>query len=147
MQASVRVYCEHGALSAEIKKWARERRIELVHFPYDPDSHTRKIRGVAVPSGAQIRDLNLPIKDLLGSLSAYTGSAHFDEILAIVGHEHRRDALHVDSAFKSRCAVFITTDSDILQHKAKLSSLLGIRFFNPRVELGDLEAFIARDSE
>src|SRR2546427_12017149 len=120
------VYCEHGALTAEIKTWARDGRIELVHFPYDSHSRTRKISGVAGPSSAQIRDLNLPIKDLPGAFSDYKGSKHFDEILAILGPEHRRDALHVDSAFKSRCAAFITTDSDILNHKAKLSSLLGI---------------------
>lgn len=127
-KSPVRVYCEHGALATEIKKWAREGRIQLVHFPYDPNSHTRRIPGIAEPSGAQIRDLNLPINDLRGVISDYNGSEHLHEILAIVGHENRRDALHVDSAFKSRCVIFITTDSHILQHKAQLQALLGFSF-------------------
>lgn len=142
----MRVYCEHGALTVEIKRWARTGRIELVHFPYDPDSHTRRIPGIAEPSNAQIRDLNLPIKDLPGTIGDYRGSEHFEKILAILGREHRRDALHVDSAFKSRCAIFITRDSDILNHKAQLLDLLGIRFFDPGVELSDLELLITRDS-
>jgi hypothetical protein len=142
MQTSVRVYCEHGALTPEIKKWAREGRIELVHFPYDPDSHTGKIPRVAEPSAVQIRDLSLPIRDVPGSISDYKGSAHLHEILAIVGRGNRRDALHIDSAFKSRCAVFITVDSHILKHKAQLLNLLGIQFIDPRVELGDLEQLI-----
>ena len=68
MQVSMRVYCEHGALTVEIKAWARTGRIELAHFPYDPDSHSRRILGIAEPSNAQIRDLNLPIKDLPGTI-------------------------------------------------------------------------------
>lgn len=142
----MRIYCEHGALTSEIRGWAQSGLIELVHFPYDPDSHSHKIPGIAEASNAQIRDLNLPIRDLPGSFSDYRGSEHFKEILAILGREHRRDALHVDSAFKSLCVGFITTDSDILTHKAQLLDLLGIRFFDPRVELRDLEALVTRDS-
>lgn len=145
-QTPLRVYCEHGALTPEIRACAQSGLIELVHFPFDPDSHTRKIPGIAEPSNAQIRDLNLPIKDLPGSFSDYKGSEHFEEILAILGREHRRHALHVDSAFKSRCSAFITRDSDILKHKAQLLDLLGIRFFDPDVELRDLELLITRHS-
>jgi hypothetical protein len=147
-KSPTRVYCEHGALTPEIRSWARCGRIELVHFPYDPGSHTRRIPGIAEPSVAQICDLNLPIKDLPSTIEDYKGSEHFEKILAIVGCEkqYRRDALHVDSAFKSRCAIFVTGDSDILKHKAQLLDLLGIRFFDPNVELRDLELFIARDS-
>jgi hypothetical protein len=59
----MRVYCALGALTSEIKRWLRGGRIELAHFPYDPDSHSRRIPRIAEPSSAQIRDLNLPIKD------------------------------------------------------------------------------------
>lgn len=141
----MRIYCEHGALIPEIKAWARDRRIELIHFPYDPDSHTPHSQ-IAEPSNAQIRDLNLPIKNLPGPIGGYKGSEHFEKILRILGREHRRDALHVDSAFKSRCAIFITRDSDILKHKAELLDLLGIRFLDPDVELSDLELLINSNS-
>jgi hypothetical protein len=118
-----------------------------VHFPYDPDSHPPRIPRIAEPSTAQIRDLNLPIRNLPGAIGNYKGSQHFKEILSILGRENRRDALHVDSAFKSGCVVFITGDSDILKHKAQLKGLLGIRFFHPCVDLRDLELVMASDSE
>jgi hypothetical protein len=145
-ESPIRVYCEHGALTSGIRARARDGRVELVHFPYDPDSRSRRIRGIAEPSNAQIRDLNLPIKDLPGTIGDYKGSEHFEKILAILGREHRRDALHVDSAFKSRCAIFITRDSDILKHKVQLLGLLGIRFFDPDVELHVLEMLIGSGS-
>ena len=143
-QAPLRVYCEHGALTPEIKAWARSGLIELVHFPYDPGSHTRLIPGIAEPSVAPIKDLNVPVMDLPGAIADYEASEHFEKILSIIGREqqYRRDALHVDSAFKSRCSVFITGDSDILEHKAQLLDLLGIRFFDPDDELPDLTQLI-----
>ena len=122
-------------------------RVELIHFPYDPDSHSRRIPGVAEPSNPQIRDLNLPIRGLPGTIGDYEGSEHFEKILAILGRERRRDALHVDSAVKSRCAAFITADSDILKHKRRLFGLLGIRFFDARAHLGDLELLITRERQ
>lgn len=141
----MRVYCEHGGLTAEIKKWAREGRIELVHFPYDEGSHTNRIPRIAAPSAAQLRDLNLPITELLGTIADYAASEHFEKIVAIIGREqqYRRDALHVDSAFKSGCSAFITRDSDILNHKAELHDLLGIRLFDPDTELPELKLFVA----
>jgi hypothetical protein len=140
----MKVYCEHAALTPEIKAWARDGRIELVHFPYDPDSHTRRIPRVAEPSDAQIRDLNLPIKDLPGTIADYKGSEHLERVLSILGREHRRDALHADSAFKSGCAVFVTGDSDILGHKQQLLDLLGITFLDPEAFRRKLEPLITR---
>jgi hypothetical protein len=147
-RSPMRVYCEHNALTPEIRTWVRSGLIELVHFPYDSDSHTRRIPGIAAPSAAQIRDLNLPISDLPGVIADYEASEHFEKILSIIGRErhYRRDAMHVDSAFKSRCSAFLTRDSDILRHKAQLLDLLGIRLFDPKVELHDFELLIAPDS-
>jgi hypothetical protein len=64
--------------------------------------------------------------------------------ISIIGREqqYRRDVLHIDSAYKSRCSVFITRDSDILKHKSQLLDLLEIRCFDPDVGLRDLELFI-----
>jgi len=141
-----KIYCESGSLTKDIKKLGRSGSVELVHFPYDPDSHTRKIPDIATPSNAQIQDLNLPIEDLPGTIADYSGSEHFDEICSIIGREaqYRRDALHIDSAFNHGCSAFVTQDSDILNHKTELERLLGIRFFRPS-EWTDLEQFVVRD--
>jgi hypothetical protein len=127
-----KIYCEHGAVPKGINKLGRDRHIEIVHFPYDPNSHIPKIAGIATPSSAKIRNLNLPIKELPGSLADYSGSTHFDEIISIVGSDNREDAPHIDSAFKHGCSIFLTKDKrDILAHRKELRRLLGIKFFHP----------------
>jgi hypothetical protein len=135
-----KIYCEHGAMTDEVKKLGRSGKAALVHFPYDRDSnlHVR----VATPSAAKVRDLNLPIKDLPGTIADYSGSIHFEKILSIVGSNSRVDALHIDSAFKHGCSVFITRDRQgILSNRGKLESLLRIKFLHPD-ELGELEQVI-----
>jgi hypothetical protein len=140
-----KIYCEHGALTPRIKALGRSGSVELVHFPYDPKSHTTKIPDIGVPSAAQIKDLNLPIEDLPGQITDYSGSEHLDEVLSIIGGPNRRDALHVDHAYKSGCSAFVTGDHHILDHKRELEDLLGIRFFDPHTDIGELEQFVVRD--
>ncbi len=134
------------ALTRQVKQLVKGGRLELVHFPYDPVSHTRKT-GVATPSDAQVRDLNLPVKDLPGVIADYSGSQHFNGILSIIGNENRRDALHVDSAVKSGCSAFLTKDAHILKHRTLLESLLGMRFFDPDDDLSELEGLIKDHSQ
>jgi len=136
------IYCEHSALSRNIRRLGRSGLVELVHFPYDPGSHTLKIPGIAVPSNARFSDLNLPIKDLPGRYADYVGSDRLPRILSIIGQANRRDALHVDSALKQGCVAFVTCDGDILSHRAELESLCGIRFFHPD-EYDDIEQYVA----
>jgi hypothetical protein len=138
-----KVYCETGALTKGVRGLCRELNVALVHFPYDPASHTPKFHEVAPPSRAEIRDLNLAIAELPGPISDYFPSEHFGEILQILGQQHRRDALHVDSAVKSACSAFVTQDTDILRQREQLETLLGIRFFSDS-ELNELEQFLSR---
>jgi hypothetical protein len=141
----VKVYCEHGALTPKLRALQRERRIELIYFPYDPDSLTKHISPTAAVSDAQWRDLN--VKDWSGLAHVRTwddfkGSEQLTEIQNIIGPSNRRDALHVDSAYKSGCRVFVTTDGDILNHRERLGVLLGIRFFHPEQDAEALSKFI-----
>lgn len=139
----VRIYCEHGAVTFEIRRLTSERCVEVVHFPYDDHSRSRRIPRRSSPSAAQIQDLNLPIKELPGTVGDYSGSARLAEILLIVGDSNRRDALHIDSAFKSGCSAFITPDRrHILNLAVRLEALLGIKFFHPIDGLKDFERFI-----
>ena len=39
----MRIYCEHSAVTSEFRAFSRDGRIELVYFPYDPGSQTRRI--------------------------------------------------------------------------------------------------------
>jgi hypothetical protein len=140
-----RIYCEHGALTSELRELQRLGRIELVHFRYDPDSASGKIAPTATPSAAQWRDLNVSwgeLKDMGTTWADFTGSQHLNKILEILGASNRRDALHVDSAFKDGCLAFVTGDKGILKHRECLEELLGLRFFDPISEVAALREFI-----
>lgn len=141
---AMKVYCERHALSKEIKSMQSNGLIDLIHFPYDPPSQPRTIRHIACPSKAQVRDLHISVKELPGTIADYSGSAHLEVIRSIIGRQHRRDALHIDSAFKTDCPAFVTKDSDILDHKRELESLLGIRFFHPEKDRDALQEFVSR---
>jgi hypothetical protein len=125
----MRVYCEHSALNKGLRHLQAEGRITLVHFPYDPDSRSRSIRELASPSRARIGDLNLPIGEMRFLIGEMVESDKHSAIERIVGPDNRRDVLHIDSAYRSRCACFFTRDrSDILSKRSDLEALLGIRF-------------------
>ena len=141
----MKIYCEHNAMSADIRRMLRHANVELMHFPYDPDSQSRHVDVIAAPSRAQIRDLNLPMKDLPGTCDDDSGSVHLDTIRSTLGPQHRRDALHLDSAFKSGCTAFMTRDSDILDHKPQLEGFLGIRFFHPETDRDAFQSFFSHE--
>jgi DNA-binding HxlR family transcriptional regulator len=72
----MKIYCEHGALTPELRALQREGRIERVHFPYDPGSRTRHLAPLAVVSDAQWRDLNTSWAELTGTWDDFKGSKH-----------------------------------------------------------------------
>jgi len=126
----MKVYCENGALTPGLKALQRSGTIALINFPHDPNSWARDISPTAKPSASQYRDIVLPLKVPLnctyGELGV--GSEMYPRILSIVGPNNRRDALHVDSTYKSGCRAFVTTDNDILAHSVELEALLSIVF-------------------
>jgi hypothetical protein len=133
----MRVYCEHGALTSKLRALKRAGRVELIHFPYDKGAHSRHINGTAVPSAAQYRDINLTYGEVhYGDFSA---SEKLRSIRTTIGPENRRDALHIDSAYKSQCDCFVTRDRGIVSKRTELEALVGLRFFDPD---DDWQAFV-----
>ena len=138
----MKIYCEHSALTADLRALQREGRIELVHFPYDRESRTRHIAPSAMVSNAQWRDLNTTWDELTGTWDDFKGSEHLNEIMRIIGPGNRRDALHVDSAYKTGCAALVTVDTDIQDHQRELEALLRLRNFHPENDREELRRFI-----
>lgn len=139
----MKIYCEPGALSRELKKLQREGRVQLIHFPYDPDLRSRHVVPSATPSAAQWRDMNLAWSELGQTTWAdMRASPQLPAIQSIIGSSHRRDALHIDSAVKTGCLAFVTSDTDILAHAGALEALLGIRFFSPDRDMAALREFV-----
>jgi len=138
----MKIYCEHGAITTGLRALQREGLIELVHFPYDPESRARPIAPTAMPSDAQWRDLNVSWEELKGTWDDFTGSEHLPEIRRIIGPENRRDTLHIDSAAKTGCVAMITVDRDILDHRNELEALLGLKFFHPTNDEHEFRRFV-----
>ena len=139
---SLLVYCEHGAIRPYLRKLASRGRIKLVHFPYDPNSRTRHLEREAACSEARWEDMNVTWDESDSTWKDCSASEKLPRIQELIGRENRRDALHLDSAYKSCCAAFITTDRDILDHRSKLETELGFRIFNPDDDADALLEFL-----
>jgi hypothetical protein len=75
--------------------------------------------------------------------SDISGSEHLQQIQTILGPGKRGDALHMDSAFKSGCRVFVTRDTNILSKTKDLKSVLSIEFLHPDNDYDELVALIS----
>ncbi len=141
-----KIYSEPGALSKHLRELQHLGTVTLVHFSFDPGSHTGKILHEASPSGAQWRDVGYTW-DQLGQLGItwddLKARGRIAEIQAIIGPENRRDVLHVNSAYLSGCIAMVTRDQDILDHRPALESLLGLRFFDPDSDEDLIDALVA----
>ena len=129
----VEVYCEHSALSKPLRELASSGLINLRHFPHDPDSRSRKLN-LAPPASiawAQANQLSWAEMQPLGvSWEQAAEAGSISAILSIIGPQHRADAQHLESARRTSCAAFVTTDSDILDKSEPLETLLGLRILS-----------------
>ena len=98
-------------------------------FPYE--NNNKKIQNFGQPSEATWDDLNnVTWESIPGKWEDYVGSSKYNDILEIVGKEKQYsvDIKHLDSAYKSGCACFITNDKDdIYSKKVQLEPLLKIK--------------------
>lgn len=125
-----KVYCEHGALTSKLKALQKSGRIELVHFPVDL-TRSRSIHATAAPSKVRWQDLGLSWDESSFPWDQAVGSEKFVDILDVIGRQNRRDALHVDSAYKTGCACLVSADRDILNVRERLFDLLALKVFSP----------------
>ena len=107
----MKVYCDNGAYVKKLRPLQKAGEVELIMFQYE--NKNRNISNSGTPSKLQWRDL----KNYTWSTSParkwsdYSGSEKYNKIVSIVGlANHRVDILHLDSAYKSGCKVFLTND-------------------------------------
>lgn len=139
---TTKVYCEHGAFRQELYQLQRDDLVELVNFPYE--MRIKKKHQKSQPSNAKLADLkHVLLAEAHWRFPDFNGSKKLDQIRQILGPRTRRDALHVDSAYKSGCAVFLSRDrKHILAKAQELEQLLGMRFFHPDDQWYDFLKFI-----
>ncbi|MFH1461702.1 MAG: hypothetical protein ABIF12_02030 [bacterium] len=128
----IKVYVDSGATS---KKFMN-RYSEVCHFyqyPYDsPDRPKFSKVKLAYPSEAQWGDGNITWGEDDFTWGDYIGSEKLLEIKKIVGlgDDNRRDCLHLDSAYKTGCNIFLTSDKkDIWINRSKIKNLIVIEIF------------------
>lgn len=134
----IRIYCDSGADISKLKKSIAPH-CDFYQFPYDSPHRPKKPLLLAKPSDAQWQDCH-PTWDEFSEITwnDFQGSPLHPEIQTIIGEgpENRRDVLHFDSAFKTGCKIFLTSDKGhIWSKRASLEDLTGIKTFCTPLEL------------
>lgn len=126
----MKIYCDNGACPSELKNLQNEGKVTLVMFPYE--NKNKHIKETGLPSKATWSDTkNFTWSTIPGAWEDYSESDKYQEIVNIVRLENKRvDILHLDSAYKTGCEIFITNDKDdIWTHRTQLEKTLNLRIF------------------
>lgn len=142
----LKVYVDNGAYVNKLKELVTNDLIELIQFKYE--NKNKRISHDGLPGGeATFEDLKNYTYEMLGDLTYgdFAKSDKYDDIRRIVGKQdsQRMDAMHLDSAYKSNCKVFLTTDKDDIWNKRKeLECLLSIKIYLPIDEWDDFKNYV-----
>lgn len=124
-----KVYCDHGITPQWLKDLENDGYVILFYFPYEISN--RKIKNKAIPSAVDYDEPNLSYNE--PSLSYNNaGSKEFDKIVRILGRDRDKDIKHLDSAYKTRCHYFVTTEKNFVKNKndkEKLECLLNLKIY------------------
>jgi hypothetical protein len=124
----IKVYCERHVFRKKLKSLEKDGLIQLLHFSYEGTN--RKVAETDTPSMITA-DMTCWTADSTIRISDMRESDRYSEVLRCVGGNNWRDALHLDSAYKSKCRAFLTRDKGISKRKQQLESILGLRIFDP----------------
>ncbi len=135
------VYCDTGGYRKELKKYGKH--ISLRMFEYE-NTNKNTSNNCLPASNLTFNDLkDSPAK--VGDLTFddFTSSDKIKQIEQIVGKENQKDIFHLDSAYKSKCDIFLTSDyDDIYSNKEELEKLLNFKIFLSSKELSLIEDYI-----
>jgi len=127
----IKIYCEDGALTKEVKELRNSDDIELIGFPHE--NKNKKVTRSDNPSSLTADNTFITPDDTRIKVSNIDKSEVFDKIADIVGRNHFNDVRHIDTAYKERCLIFISPDKgDIVSKALDLEKLTGIKFFYSR---------------
>ena len=133
---SLNVYFDTGGTHATVAELESAGLLKTHYFPFE--QRNRKVKNFVPGSGSTWKQANLSWKEEVGSWDNDNASPEFPQILKSVGGQ-KVDAQHLDSAHKSGCTVFLTSDkTDVWSKRAELFALLGIRVLHMPTETGDL---------
>jgi hypothetical protein len=134
----VKIYCDSGADISSLKEFSH---CEFYQFPYGSEHRPKKKFKLAKPSKTQWRDMHIPWNELNNvTWNDFSESDIFLQIMNIIGKSNRRDVLHIDSAYKTGCQIFLTSDKgDIISKRTEIESLCSIKIFHSPSEIEELK--------
>ena len=136
----IKVYCDNGGYHKILENY---KNIIVYGFAYE--NINRKIQNKGLPSSNMTWDDFNNSPATIGDLSFgdFYETDIFSDIVKIVGVENKIDANHLDSAYKNKCDVFLTSDcGDIYSKRDKLEPLLNIKIFMPQKNVEELKLYL-----
>jgi len=143
MSKRVKVYLDSGVGKKAFNKDFSF--CEFIRFPYDIGNRSKKAKKeplLAKPSGVEWANNDLCLRECDFSWEECAESEICMVICEIVGSQHKKDVLHLDSAYKSKVQIFLTCDNDIVSKRCQLEKICGFKIFNPVKEYSKLIDYI-----
>lgn len=126
----VKIYCEAGAMTTEVRNLKILENVELIGFPFE--SKNRRVFTASQPSELTSDNDFITADNTNIRVSDTDRSEKFLQIAKIIGENHYNDVRHIDTAYKENCKIFISPDKgDIIDKAIELERLTGIKFFHP----------------
>jgi hypothetical protein len=149
----LRIYCDTGAYRRELQEYEANGLVAIVQFKYE--NRNRRISESAPPSNPTWGQMNYtwgevkadPVLSKLTWGDVGKTSDRFLSIVAAIGKDNFTDAQHVDSAFRSCCQVFLTSDkADIYSKRDELSKITNLTILHPIEDWDTLRLMIEHSS-
>jgi hypothetical protein len=141
----IHVYVDTGGWHSELRKLQVAGAIKAHHFPFE--NSNSKISIIVPGSGVTwAQSGHVTSKTDPGSWDDDEPSEIFEKLRRVVGSQHV-DAQHLDSAYKARCSVFLTSDKgDIWSRRDEIRGLAGLLVLHMPSQIGELVAMCASDA-
>jgi hypothetical protein len=133
MNAKIKIYLDSGANITFLGSYRPY--VILYQYPYDSGKHRPKKRKMelAIPSAVPWQYANVTWGEMNDTCENCCKSEIYDTIAKIIGKSNSEDILHIDSAYKSGCHIFLTSDKrDIHSKRLELEEICGFRIFFPK---------------
>lgn len=139
------IYCDSGADISKLKNFSTY--CAFYQFPYDSPDRPKRPLLLAKPSKAPWKDCHAAWMEFSEiTWDDFKESIFHPQIEAIIGigPENRIDVLHFDSAYKTSCQIFLTSDKkDIWSKRVPLESLTRIKIFHTPSELKAIQKHLS----
>lgn len=129
MSIKIKIYCDSGANIKFLKTYFSC--IEFYQYPYDSQDRPRKHRPkVAKASNLCWKNANATWEEMQTPWKDCCGSEVYESLIKIVGKSNHEDILHLDSAYKEGCNIFLTSDKDdIWSKRCDIERICGFNIF------------------